>query len=195
MSKLRVAVDVGGTFTDICIMDEETSEIRIEKTSSTPQNPMIAVMDWMKKAKVDLNNVEMFTHGTTVATNALITKRLPRTIMICTEGFRDVIEIRRANKEDLWDTYKDVAKPYIKRRDRLVVKERIDANGKVLVALDETEARKIAEIIKKRDAKAVAICFINSYMNGSHEERMKDILLEIIPDIAVSLSSQVMQKF
>ena len=192
MSKLRVAVDVGGTFTDICIMDEETSEIRIEKTSSTPQNPMIAVMDGMKKAKVDLNNVEMFTHGTTVATNALITKRLPRTIMICTEGFRDVIEIRRANKEDLWDTYKDVAKPYIKRRDRLVVKERIDANGKVLVALDETEARKIAEIIKKRDAKAVAICFINSYMNGSHEERMKDILLEIIPDIAVSLSSQVM---
>ena len=192
MSKLRVAVDVGGTFTDICIMDEETSEIRIEKTSSTPQNPMIAVMDGMKKAKVDLNNVEMFTHGTTVATNALITKRLPRTIMICTEGFRDVIEIRRANKEDLWDTYKDVAKPYIKRRDRLVVKERIDANGEVLVALDETEARKIAEIIKKRDAKAVAICFINSYMNGSHEERMKDILLEIIPDIAVSLSSQVM---
>ena len=192
MSRLRVAVDVGGTFTDICIMDEETSEIRIEKTSSTPQNPMIAVMDGMKKAKVDLNNVEMFTHGTTVATNALITKRLPRTIMICTEGFRDVIEIRRANKEDLWDTYKDVAKPYIKRRDRLVVKERIDANGKVLVALDETEAQKIAEIIKKRDAKAVAICFINSYMNGSHEERMKDILLEIIPDIAVSLSSQVM---
>ena len=103
-----------------------------------------------------------------------------------------MIEIRRANKEDLWDTYKDVAKPYIKRRDRIVVKERIDANGKVLVALDETEARKIAEIIKKRDAKAVAICFINSYMNGSHEERMKDILLEIIPDIAVSLSSQVM---
>ena len=86
MSKLRVAVDVGGTFTDICIMDEETSEIRIEKTSSTPQNPMIAVMDGMKKAKVDLNNVEMFTHGTTVATNALITKRLPRTIMICTKA-------------------------------------------------------------------------------------------------------------
>ena len=195
MSKLRVAVDVGGTFTDICIMDEETSEIRIEKTSSTPQNPMIAVMDGMKKAKVDLNNVEMFTHGTTVATNALITKRLPRTIMICTEGFRDVIEIRRANKEDLWDTYKDVAKPYIKRRDRLVVKERIDANGKVLVALDETEAQKIAEIIKKRDAKAVAICFINSYMNGSHEERMKDILLEIIPDLQSRYHRRSCQKF
>lgn len=192
MSKLRVAVDVGGTFTDICIMDEKTSEIRIEKTSSTPQNPMIAVMDGMEKAKVDLNDVEMFTHGTTVATNALITKRLPRTIMICTEGFRDVIEIRRANKEDLWDTYKDVAKPYIKRRDRLVVKERIDANGKVLAALDETEARKICEIIKKREAKAVAICFINSYMNGINEERMKDILSEIVPDIAVSLSSQIM---
>lgn len=113
MGKTRVAVDVGGTFTDVCIMDEETGDIRIEKTASTPDDPMVAVMNGVEQGGIDLSDVTLFSHGTTVATNALITRRLPRTAMVCTEGFRDVVEIRRANKEDLWDTYKDVAKPYI----------------------------------------------------------------------------------
>ena len=134
----------------------------------------------------------MFSHGTTVATNALITRKLPRTAMVCTEGFRDVVEIRRSNKEDLWDTYKDVAKPYIPRRDRLTVKERIDAAGKVLQELDEDEARKVAEILKKRDVKAIAVCFINSYVNGQNERRMKEILQEVMPDVHISISSQIM---
>ena len=140
MSKTRVAVDVGGTFTDICIMDEENGEIRIQKTASTPDDPMKAIVNGIEAAKVELSDVEMFSHGTTVATNALITRSMPRTAMVCTEGFRDVVEIRRSNKEDLWDTYKDVAKPYIPRRDRITVKERIDSEGNVLQKLDEKDA-------------------------------------------------------
>ena len=123
MQNLRVAVDVGGTFTDICIMDETTGLIRIEKTARRP-DPIDGIMAGIAKAGVDLRNVALFSHGTTVATNALITRRLPRTAMVCTKGFRDVIEIRRANKEDLWDAYKDVAQPYVPRRDRLTVAER-----------------------------------------------------------------------
>ncbi|WP_324753221.1 hydantoinase/oxoprolinase family protein [Roseovarius sp. Pro17] len=192
MTKTRVAVDVGGTFTDVCIMDEDTGEIRIEKTPSTPDDPMRAIMIGVADAKVDLSDVSMFSHGTTVATNALITRKLPRTAMVCTEGFRDVVEIRRSNKEDLWDTYKDVAKPYIPRRDRLTVKERIDAAGKILHELDEDEARKVAEILKKRDVKAIAVCFINSYVNGQNERRMKEILQEAMPDVHISISSQIM---
>nr|WP_309502837.1 hydantoinase/oxoprolinase family protein [uncultured Roseovarius sp.] len=192
MTKSRVAVDVGGTFTDVCIMDEDTGEIRIEKTPSTPDDPMRAIMNGVADAKVDLADVTMFSHGTTVATNALITRKLPRTAMVCTEGFRDVVEIRRSNKEDLWDTYKDVAKPYIPRRDRLTVKERVDAAGKILQELDEDEARKVAEILKKRDVKAIAVCFINSYVNGQNERRMKEILTEVMPDVHVSISSQIM---
>lgn len=192
MGKSRVAVDVGGTFTDVCIMDEETGDIRIEKTSSTPDDPMVAILNGIEQGKVDLSEVSMFSHGTTVATNALITRRLPRTAMVCTEGFRDVVEIRRANKEDLWDTYKDVAKPYIPRRDRLTVSERTDATGKVLQALDEAEARKVAEILKKRDVKSVSVCFMNSYVNGENEQRMRDILKEVMPDVPVSISSQIM---
>jgi N-methylhydantoinase A len=192
MTKTRVAVDVGGTFTDVCIMDEDTGQIRIEKTPSTPDDPMRAIMTGVSDAKVDLADVTMFSHGTTVATNALITRNLPRAAMVCTEGFRDVVEIRRSNKEDLWDTYKDVAKPYIPRRDRLTVKERIDAGGKIITALDEDEARRVATILKKRDVKAIAVCFINSYVNSENEVRMRDILREVMPDVHISISAEIM---
>jgi N-methylhydantoinase A len=112
--------------------------------------------------------------------------------MICTEGFRDVVEIRRANKEDLWDTYKDVAKPYVARRDRLVVRECVDANGAVLEALDEVEALRVANVLKKREVASVAICFMNSYTNGANEERMREIMQSVMPDIPISISSQVL---
>lgn len=185
-------MDVGGTFTDVCIMDETTGAIRIEKTASTPDDPMVAILNGIEQGGIDLSTVSMFSHGTTVATNALITRNLARTAMICTEGFRDVVEIRRANKEDLWDTYKDVAKPYIPRRDRLVVKECVDANGTVLEALDEEEALRVAHVLKKREVASVAVCFMNSYTNGANEERMREILLSVMPDIPVSISSQVL---
>lgn len=192
MENTRVAVDVGGTFTDICIMDETTGAIRIEKIASTPDDPMRAIMDGIKVGKIDLASVSMFSHGTTVATNALITRNLPRCAMICTEGFRDVVEIRRANKEDLWDTYKDVAKPYITRKDRLTVRERVDAEGKIVEPLDEDGARRVAEILKKRQVKAVAVCFMNSYINSENERLMRDILREVLPDVTISISAEIM---
>jgi N-methylhydantoinase A len=192
MTRIRVAVDVGGTFTDICIMNEETGAIRIEKTASTPDDPMRAILNGVEQGGIDLSEVTMFSHGTTVATNALITRRLPRSAMVCTDGFRDVVEIRRANKEDLWDTYKDVAKPYIPRRDRLTVRERIDAEGVILQALDEDDARRVADVLRRRAVKSIAVCFMNSYVNGANERRMREILQEAMPDIPVSISSDVM---
>jgi N-methylhydantoinase A len=192
MKNIRVAVDVGGTFTDVVIMDETTGAIRIEKTSSTPDDPMAAILNGIEQGGIDLSKVSMFSHGTTVVTNALIQRNLPRTAMICTEGFRDVVEIRRANKEDLWDTYKDVAKPYVARRDRLVVRECVDANGAVLEALDEVEALRVANVLKKREVASVAICFMNSYTNGANEERMREIMQSVMPDIPISISSQVL---
>ncbi|MBR1021828.1 hydantoinase/oxoprolinase family protein [Bradyrhizobium viridifuturi] len=191
MQDLRVAVDVGGTFTDICIMDETTGLIRIEKTSST-RDPIEGIMGGVSKAGIDLSRVALFSHGTTVATNALITRRLPRTAVVTTKGFRDVIEIRRANKEDLWDTYKDVVRPYVPRRDRLTVPERVDAGGKVIEPLDVEAARAVARILKRRGVAAVAVCFMNAYLNGANERAMRDILLAEMPDIPVSISSQVL---
>ena len=126
-------------FTDFCLLDETTGVMRVAKTASS-KDPIDGLFAGLAQENVDLSDVTLFSHGTTVATNALITRRLPRAAMVCTEGFRDVIEIRRANKEDLWDTYKDVARPYIPRRDRLTVTERVDAEGRVVVPLDEAGA-------------------------------------------------------
>ncbi len=192
MTNLRVAVDIGGTFTDICILDEDSGALRVAKTASTPDDPLIGAMRGLEEAKVDLKDVTLFSHGTTVATNALITRRLPPAAMICTEGYRDVIEIRRSNKEDLWDTYNDVAQPYIRRRDRLTVRERIDHGGRVATPLDEADAREKARILRKRGVEAVAVCFMNSFINPQHEARMKEILVEELPGVEITTSSETL---
>ena len=122
---VRVACDVGGTFTDVCVLDQATGQMRVAKTPTTP-DPIDGVLNGIKAGGVDLRDMVLFAHGTTLATNALITRNFPPAIMVTTKGFRDVIEIRRGTRDDLWDTYKEMAPPYIQRRNRLVVTERID---------------------------------------------------------------------
>ena len=191
MPDLRVAVDVGGTFTDICILDEERGTIDVAKVPST-EDPIDAVVSGVVEAGIDLRDVVVFSHGTTVATNALITRNLPPAAMVTTRNFRDVIEIRRGTKDDLWDAYKDVAPPYIRRRDRFEVTERIDFAGEVVTALDEDDARRLAAILRKRGVQTIAVCFINSYANPAHELRMREILEEELPGVNVSTSAEVL---
>src|SRR6185312_15737613 len=128
------------------------------------------VLQAIDKTGIDVRHALLFAHGTTVATNALITRRFPRAAMITTQGFRDVIEIRRGTKDDLWDAYKDVRPPYIARRDRLAVRERVDYSGKVLEEVDEKEARRVAALIRRRGITTVAVCFINSFANSANED-------------------------
>jgi N-methylhydantoinase A len=187
----RVAVDVGGTFTDICILDEGDGSVRVAKVPSTA-DPLTGVMSGVVEAGIDLSKVALFSHGTTVATNALITRRLPPSAMVTTRGFRDVIEIRRGTKEDLWDTYKDVAPPYVRRLNRLEVTERVDYAGDVLTPLDEDEARVVAERLRQREVATVAVCFVNSYVNPANERRMREILEEELPGVHISTSSEVL---
>jgi N-methylhydantoinase A len=191
LANVRVAVDVGGTFTDICAMDEGSGTVNVAKVPSTA-DPIDGVLTGVKEAGVDLVDVVLFCHGTTVATNALITRRLPPSAIVTTKGFRDVIEIRRGTKDDLWDAYKDVAPPYIRRRDRFEVPERIDYSGNVVAPLDEAEARRVAGILRRREVQTVAVCFINAYANPAHEIRMREILEEELPGVAVSTSAEVL---
>src|ERR1700730_13870781 len=191
MADLRVAGDVGGTFTDICILDEEHGTIDVAKVPSSA-DPIDAVVSGVVEAGVDLRDVVVFSHGTTVATNALITRNLPPAAMVTTRSFRDVIEIRRGTKQDLWDAYLDVAPPYIRRRDRFEVTERIDYAGEVVTPLDEDEARVLATTLRKRGVQAVAVCFINSYANPAHEARMREIIEEELPGVSVSTSAEVL---
>ena len=191
MARLRVAVDVGGTFTDICILDEEGGAVEVGKVPSTP-DPIDAVVAGVVDAGVDLRDVVVFSHGTTVATNALITRNLPPAAMVTTRNFRDVIEIRRGTKQDLWDAYADVAPPYIRRRDRFEVTERVDHAGEVVTPLDEDDARRVARILRRRGARTVAVCFVNAHANPAHELRMREILEEELPDVTVSTSAEVL---
>ena len=188
---VRVACDVGGTFTDVCILDEATGRMRVAKTPTTP-DPIDGVLNGIAAGGVDLKDVVLFSHGTTLATNALITRNFPPAIMVTTRGFRDVIEIRRGTRDDLWDTYKEMAPPYIKRRDRLVVTERIDYAGAVIEQVDEAEAREAARIINKRGVKTIAVCFANAFANPENERRMRDILEDEVPGASISLSSEIM---
>ncbi|HKP18012.1 MAG TPA: hydantoinase/oxoprolinase family protein [Gaiellaceae bacterium] len=191
MANLRVAVDVGGTFTDICILDEDGGEVQVGKVPSTA-DPIEGVVDGVVGAGIDLRDVVVFTHGTTVATNALITRNLPPAAMVTTRHFRDVIEIRRGTKPDLWDAYSDVAPPYIRRRDRFEVTERIDHAGEVVTPLDEDDARRVAAILRRRGVKTVAVCFVNAHANPVHEQRMRELLEEELPDVTVSTSAEVL---
>jgi N-methylhydantoinase A len=186
-----VAVDVGGTFTDVCVLDQSDGVLEVAKVSSTP-NPIDGVLAGVAAAGIKLEEVALFCHGTTVATNALITRRLPAAAMVTSRGFRDVIEIRRGTRDDLWDAYKDNAPPYIRRRDRFEVTERIDHTGKVLESLDEDEARKVARTLARRGVETIAVCFINAYANPEHERRMAEILAEELPDVSVSTSSEIL---
>src|SRR3954451_20006127 len=180
-----VAVDVGGTFTDVCVLDQASGELEVAKVASTA-DPIDGVMAGVEQAGVDLSKTALFCHGTTVATNALITRRLPKAAMVCTRGFRDVVEIGRGTRDDLWDAYKDNAAPYIRRRDRLEVTERGDHRGEEITALDEDQARGGARIPGRREVEAVAVCFVNAYANGDHEQRMAEILREALPGAAIS---------
>lgn len=192
MGKVRVAVDVGGTFTDVCIFDEESKEMRVTKVPSTPYDPMIAVMNGVERGQINLSEVSLFSHGTTVATNALITRNFPAAALVTTRGFRDILEIRDGTKDDLWDAYKDVSPAYIRRRDRFEVTERTDYRGSSVTPLDEEEARKLAELLKRRGVKTIAVCFLNSYANPANEIRMREIIEQVIPDATVSTSAEVL---
>lgn len=192
MDRFRLAVDIGGTFTDLFFVNEDTGEERISKVPSQ-SDALSAVLLGIERAGVSVPSIRLLCHGTTVATNALIERNFPRTAMVTTKGFRDVIEIGRGTKDDLWDAYYDLAMPYIPRRDRLVVPERIAADGEIVEPLDEDEARKVAAVLKKRGISAVAVCFLNSFKNPENEQRMGRILQEELgAEVRISLSSEVL---
>lgn len=130
MSKYRIAVDVGGTFTDVFVFEENTKKITVAKSPSTPSEPEKGVLDGIAKVDISGDEISVFSHGTTVGTNALIERKLPKTALITTSGFRDIPEIRRGTRLNLWDAYDDVADSYIKRRDRFEVTERMDYSGR-----------------------------------------------------------------
>jgi N-methylhydantoinase A len=193
MRKLRVAVDIGGTFTDLVAYDEDTHEVLTVKAPSTPPEFIQGVLDALMKAKIDPPEVTAFKHGSTIATNAIIERKGARTGLLTTAGMRDVLGAGRANRPDLFNSNWDPAPVLVPRRNVLTVRERVDYEGTVLAALEEEDVRVAARRFRKRGIDAIAVAFLNSFMNASHEARAKQILLEELGDGAhVCTSAEIL---
>ena len=179
----RVGIDVGGTFTDLFAWQDSGSRQLTSKVLTTKHDRAVGVLNAIREAGITPGEISHLMHGTTTATNALITRDYPEAAMITTDGFRDTIEIGRQHREALYDPYQSKPKPLIKRRFRYTINERMSMKGQVVRALQRDDALAIAAKIKTADIKSVAIAFINSYVNAAHENQMRDIVLEVNPGI------------
>ena len=190
---VRIGIDIGGTFTDFVL--EAGAARHTLKVLTTPDAPERAVFDGLNavtsEAGVAPSDVTVIIHGTTLATNALIERGGARTALITTEGFRDVIEMGTESRFEQYDLDMVKPDPLVARRDRLTVRERIGADGEVLVPLDEDALTALAPVLAERGIESIAIAFMHSFAYPAHERRAAEILTGLLPNVAISLSSEV----
>jgi N-methylhydantoinase A len=187
----RIAVDIGGTFTDIVYIDESSMEIIVDKVRSTPWDIGQAVMDAIKKINADMSEVDLFIHGTTAGINTIVQKKGAKIGLISTKGFTDVLEMGRGNKEELYDYMWKKPKPLVPRYLRMAVSERTNHNGELIRKLDEDEAKHVINRFREHGIEAIAVCLLHSYANPENERKLGEIIHEIWPEATVALSHQV----
>ncbi|MEO1788551.1 MAG: hydantoinase/oxoprolinase family protein [Pseudomonadota bacterium] len=190
---VRLGVDIGGTFTDVVL--ETGGHSFSAKVLTTYAAPETAIIDGMHqvcaKAGVAPGAIAQVIHGTTLATNALIERRGAKTALITTEGFRDVIEMRTESRFEQYDLNLNLPDPLLPRHMRFTVKGRVDANGQVLVQTDRADVEAVVDQIAEAGFASVAVGLIHSYLNPAHEELVREVLAQRLPDVAVSISSEV----
>jgi len=192
MSPSIVAVDIGGTFSDLVCLDTDTGEIRNAKVSSTPPTFIDGVMNALHKVGVDPAEMAVFKHGSTIATNAIIQRAGARAALVTTDGFRDVLGAARADRTDHFDLSSIDRPPLVPRRDVLGVRERVDAAGSAVIELDEDSLETAVELLGRREVEAVAVVFLNSFMNPEHEYRTLARIREALPDVYACCSYDVL---
>lgn len=190
----RIGADIGGTFTDLALIDDEAGCVHTHKLLTTPEAPERAVIEGARAvaqmAGVPLSRVDALVHGTTLVTNALIERRGCRVGMLVTRGFRDTLDMARETRYDLYDLRLRFARPLIERSARLEVDERIDHRGRVLVPLDvDAVAAPLAELVERERLEAIAICLLHSYVDARHERELHTLVRERHPGLHVSMSS------
>ena len=192
----RVGVDIGGTFTDVAVIDETTGHTGIAKVSTTPHDFGVGVIDGLKQAIAEEGvvaaEVSFVSHATTVVTNALLESKGARVALVCTKGFRDLLELRRSARSDLYDLNQDAPSVLVPRHCRLEVGERIDAQGEVVTGLEAADVDELIESIRQLDVEAIAVCLLFSFLNDVHEAEIGARLRLAFPDKPVFLSSEVL---
>ena len=199
--RLRLAVDVGGTFTDVTLHDPKNGRVLSTKVLTTPANRAVGVMDGIRTALADYGakpgEVREIIHGSTTGTNALIERKGAKVGFLTTEGFRDVLEIGRIQRPmaGLYDINVDRPPPLVPRYLCLTARERVDAHGRVLIALDPASVERAAATFKAEAVEAIAICFLFSFLNPAHEEEAARLLAALLPDVPISVSNRLSPEY
>jgi N-methylhydantoinase A len=192
----RIGIDIGGTFTDVAVVEEDTGHIAVAKLPTTPRDFGQAVVDGIRRAldanRIDAADVSLVSHATTVVTNALLENKGARAGFVATRGMRDILELRRSSRADLYDLLQDAPAVLVPRRWRFEITERIDAQGEVVTPLAEDELPGLVEAIRDAGLQTVAVSFLFSFLNDAHERRVGETLRAALPDVGVYLSSEVL---
>ena len=191
---LSIAVDIGGTFTDLAVVGE-AGIVAVGKVLTTPEDPALAVQEvitqMLDTTQITADRIGQFVHGTTLVTNALIERKGSRTALFMTEGFRDVLEMRREHRYELYDLMVDLPSPLVPRHLRFDVPERILADGSVETQLDLDFVRRLTQELLAHDITSIAVCYLHSFTNPDHERATRQAILEVAPHARVSLSSDI----
>ena len=196
MNSISLAIDVGGTFTDVTLLDRNSGQLRFAKVLTTPDDPsrgsVAGAGEILENAGTSPASVGEMIHATTVATNAVLERKGAKIGLLTTKGFRDTLEIGRESRYDIYDLNLQMPVPLVPKARRLEVAERISADGDVIVPLnEESAADAIAELVEKHEVEAVAICLLNGFAYPQHERRLAKIAQEAYPDLVISVSHQV----
>src|SRR5215218_4125148 len=191
----RVGIDIGGTFTDLVLIDDASGSRAVGKVLTSPEDPSQAVeeglVDLLEQEGVAAAQLGTVIHGTTLVTNALIERRGVSTALLTTEGFRDAVAIGTEHRYDMYDVFIEKPEPLVPRSLRYGVRERVLDDGSVMLELEDEQIRSIVTELRGRGVQAVAVSFLHSFRNPAHERRVREILAEEAPEMAVSISSEV----
>lgn len=192
----RVGCDIGGTFTDFVLLDEGAGQVFIEKRLTTPGDPSVGVLDGLRTLQRDcpgyVSRTRRIAHATTLVANAVIERKGARCALLCTHGFRDVLEVRRHVRVTTYELWVDPPEPLVPRFLRIPVTERTYGDGQILTKVDPEEVKRIAAFLLREGIESVAIAFLHSYVNPANEEEVARLLKQFAPELAVSLSSAVL---
>ncbi|WP_088032187.1 hydantoinase/oxoprolinase family protein [Evansella clarkii] len=191
---MRVATDIGGTFTDLVYVDDG-GKMGIAKSHTTPPNFERGVMNVLDESEINLDQLNTFIHGTTVIINALTERKGVKTGLITTKGFRDVLEIARGNRPDLFNVRYEKPTPFVPRHLRQEVEERLTYKGEVIEPLNKERVKEIVDYFKKENVQAVAVSFLHSYSNDTHEKETVELVKELWPEVAVTASHEVTKEW
>ena len=192
---LRLAADIGGTFTDLVVFDEVSGDIDVAKALTTPRAFADGVMDTIAVGEVSLADVGYVVHGTTIVINAITERKGVRTALVTTAGFRDVLEIGRGNRPDLYNMRFEKPRPFVPRRWRFEVRERIDRDGQVLRPLRPEDLDAVVARCRRDEIQAIAICLLHAYANPAHEDACAAYLQRHLPDVAISASHDITREW